>query len=320
VQAEQPQQPTLAHDLAAFAEYLASERGVSRNTVSAYAGDLVKFAEWIGVVKLPDYLQPTLADLSKYVAWLHERKLAPATVARHLGALRTFFRFLRLEERTQNTAADLLPTPALWNRIPNVLSVESVQKLLAAPKPGERMYFRDRAILEVFYATGCRVSEVAELRLDALHLDEGFCKCFGKGSKERIVLLGGPAVAALQTYLTQQRPALARSAPVPWVFLCQTGKAMSRTLLYGVVQKYAQRARLGEKVTPHTLRHTCATHLLAGGADLRVVQELLGHTNICTTQRYLHVDAARLKNMHLLHPRGRSEAADRPDKEPRKAA
>jgi integrase/recombinase XerD len=187
-----------------------------------------------------------------------------------------------------------------------VLSPESVEKLLAAPQPSDRFFLRDRALLETLYATGSRASEVVGLQMHDLHLDARFCKCMGKGSKQRVVPLGGPAIEALTEYLNEMRPRLTQSAPdASWVFVSRGGRALTREMLWVLVKKYVQRAGLNARVSPHTLRHSFATHLLAGGADLRTVQELLGHANIRTTQHYTHVDRDRLKAIHAkFHPRG----------------
>ena len=175
-----------------------------------------------------------------------------------------------------------------------------------APQPLDRYYLRDRAILETLYATGSRASEVVGLKMEDLYLDAAFCKCFGKGSKQRIVPLGRIAVSALEAYLEKQRPRLVQSSPeAPWVFVSRGGRQLTREMLWVLVKKYVKRAGLHSKVSPHTLRHSFATHLLAGGADLRTVQELLGHANIRTTQHYTHVDRDRLKAIHQkFHPRG----------------
>jgi integrase/recombinase XerD len=180
-----------------------------------------------------------------------------------------------------------------------------VEKLLTAPQPGERFFLRDKALLETLYATGSRASEVVGLKKEDVFLDERFCKCLGKGSKQRVVPLGRAAVDALQAYLADQRPKLVRTAPeTPWVFVSRGGKALTREMLWVLVKKYVQRAGLNARASPHTLRHSFATHLLAGGADLRTVQELLGHANIRTTQHYTHVDRDRLKAIHQqFHPR-----------------
>ncbi len=238
----------------------------------------------------------SLRDLSHYLEFLRAEGLAPPSVARHLVALKMFYRFLRLEERTTESTVELLSSPALWERIPQVLSPESVTKLLAAPLPLDRFYLRDRAILETLYATGSRASEVVGLKREDLYLDAAFCKCFGKGSKQRIVPLGRMAINALRAYLEEARPRLVRTAPdAPWVFVSRGGRGLTREMLWILVKKYVKRAGLNAKVSPHTLRHSFATHLLAGGADLRTVQELLGHANIRTTQMYTHVDRDRLR-------------------------
>ncbi len=296
----------LADDVAAFRHFLQAERGMAANTLLAYGHDLDRFAGWVAGGGLADYLRPTVRDLTHYLEFLRDEKLAPPSVARHLISLKMFYRFLRLEERTSENTVELLSSPALWERIPQVLSPESVEKLLAAPQPGERFYLRDRALLETLYATGSRASEVVGLQLADLHLDSGFCKCQGKGSKQRVVPLGRAAVEALRGYLEGMRPRLVRAAPeAPWVFVSRGGRALTREMLWILVKKYVRRAGLNPKVSPHTLRHSFATHLLAGGADLRTVQELLGHANIRTTQQYTHVDRDRLRAVHRkFHPRG----------------
>jgi integrase/recombinase XerD len=296
----------LSGDIAAFADYLRAERGMARNTVLAYRADLERFHVWAAGGGLASYLTPSVRELSGYLEFLREEKLAVTSVARHLVALKMFYRYLRLEERVQQSAVELLSSPALWERIPHVLSPESVDKLLAAPHADDRFYLRDRALLETLYATGSRASEVVGLQLADLYLDSGFCKCLGKGSKQRIVPLAPPAIAVLRAYLRELRPRLVRAnVDTPHVFVSRGGRVLTREMLWVLVKKYAGRAQLNSKVSPHTLRHSFATHLLAGGADLRTVQELLGHANIRTTQLYTHVDRARLQALHRkFHPRG----------------
>ena len=306
----------LQSDLAAFRHYLRSERGMSDNTVQAYGRDLDRFAGWAATVHLAEYTKPTLKDLARYLAFLHDEKLAPPSVARHLVALKMFYRFLRLEERADAAAVDLLGSPKLWQRIPQVLSPDAVDQLLRAPQPGDRFFLRDRALLETLYATGCRASEVVGLKVADLYLDAGFCKCFGKGSKQRVVPLGRPAIAALREYLgaVGGGPSATGSITLPaeHVFATKSGRPLTRIYLWAIVKKYGRRAGLPAAVSPHTLRHSFATHLLCGGADLRTVQELLGHASIRTTQHYTHVDRDRLKALHRkFHPRGRtSEVRD----------
>jgi len=297
---------SITDDITAFHNYLQAERGMAANTVLAYGRDLERFAHWVSDGSLANYLNPSLRELGQYLSFLREEELAPPSIARHLVALKMFYRFLRLEERVKQSAVELLSSPNLWERIPQVLSPESVEKLLAAPGSDDRFYFRDRALLETLYATGSRASEVVNLKLQDLHLDSGFCKCLGKGSKQRVVPLGRPALKALREYLADFRPKLTRNVlDCPWVFVSRGGRALTREMLWVLVKKYVQRAGLNAKVSPHTLRHSFATHLLAGGADLRTVQELLGHANIRTTQHYTHVDRDRLKAIHRqFHPRG----------------
>jgi integrase/recombinase XerD len=296
----------LAADINAFRDYLQAERGMARNTVLAYQRDLDRFRQWVSTGALTNYLAPSVRELGHYLGYLREEKLAPPSAARHLVALKMFYRYLRLEERVQQNTVELLSSPKLWERIPQVLNPDSVDKLLSAPRADDRFYLRDRALLETLYATGSRASEVVNLRMTDLYLDSGFCKCLGKGSKQRIVPLGAPAITVLRAYLQDLRPKLIRAnTDTPWLFISRGGRVLTREMLWILVKKYVQRAGLNAKVSPHTLRHSFATHLLAGGADLRTVQELLGHANIRTTQHYTHVDRDRLQAIHRrFHPRG----------------
>jgi integrase/recombinase XerD len=216
-----------------------------------------------------------------------------------------FYRFLKLEERVHQKAVDLLSSPTLWQRVPHVLSPEAVHKLLQAPRDSDRYFHRDQAILETLYATGTRASEVVGLKMDDLYLDHGFARCFGKGSKQRIVPLGRSAIESLRAYLNGLRVKLVQRDPQsPFVFLSKAARPLTRELLWMLVKKYTLRAGITGKVSPHTLRHSFATHMLEGGADLRTVQELLGHSNITTTQLYTHIDRKRLKSVYeKYHPR-----------------
>jgi integrase/recombinase XerD len=295
----------LVEETAAFRHYLQAERQMAENTVTAYGHDLDRFAAWAADSPMRDFRKPTLGELADYLEFLRDQQLAPASVARHLVALKMFYRFLKLEERADASAVELVGSPALWERIPTILSPDNIEKLLAAPLPADRFFLRDRALLETLYATGCRASEVVDLKVADLYLDAGFLKATGKGAKQRIVPLGSKAVAALRTYLGEGRPALSAAAPAEHVFLSRGGRRLDREVLWLVVKKYVRRAGLPKKTSPHTLRHSFATHLLSGGADLRAVQEMLGHASIGTTQIYTHVDRNRLRQMHKkFHPRG----------------
>lgn len=301
-----PRSASLTSDLAGFRQYVQAERGLAKNTVLAYGRDLERFAAWAAEGGLKNYLAPTLRELTNYLGFLKEENLAPPSAARHLVALKMFYRYLRLEERVEKNTIELLSSPTLWERIPHVLSPESVDKLLAAPHAADRFYLRDRAMLETLYATGSRASELVTLKLNDLFLESSFCKCQGKGNKQRVVPLGAPAVMTLQAYLNDLRPHLVQANPgVSWVFVSRAGKPLSREMVWVLVKKYVRRSGVTGRVSPHTLRHSFATHLLSGGADLRIVQELLGHANIRTTQHYTQVDRNRLQGIHRkFHPRG----------------
>jgi integrase/recombinase XerD len=293
----------LVSDILAFRTYLRAERGMAANTVVAYGHDLERYAGWAARVRLAEYTSPTLSDLSRYLGFLHDEQLAAPSIARHLVALKMFYRFLRLEERANPSAVELLGSPKLWERVPQVLAPESVDALLASPRAGDRFFLRNRAMLETLYATGCRASEVVGLRMRDLYLESAFLKCTGKGNKQRVVPLGKPAVTALAAYIGGGRTAAKDGEE--FVFVSRSGRPLTRIDLWSLVKKHCRRAGLPGTVSPHTLRHSFATHLLAGGADLRTVQELLGHSSIRTTQHYTHVDRKRLKEMHKkFHPRG----------------
>jgi integrase/recombinase XerD len=287
-----------------FLDYSRSECHLAANTVAAYRRDLAKFAQWIGPRKIQAL---TIRELADYPTHLNGLGLAPASVARHLVALKVFFRYLQLEGALHDNLAELLGSQKLWQRVPQVLSPEMIDQLLAAPHGHDLLWRRDRALLELLYATGCRASEVSNLRSDDVHLTQGFCLARGKGDKERLVPLGRRAVAAVQEYLAHERPKLIEHAAIPprWLLLSRRGKRLRRERIWELVKCYALRVGAPASIGPHTLRHSFATHLLAGGADLRQVQELLGHASIRTTQIYTHVDPTRLKRIHQqFHPRG----------------
>jgi integrase/recombinase XerD len=287
-----------------FLDYARSECHLAVNTLAAYTRDLRRFREWLGARNLQTL---TVQQLSEYVGWLHQQNLATASVSRHLVALKVFFRYLQLEGLIVENLAELLGSPKQWQRVPEVMSAIAVDDLLRAPQPFDPYWRRDRALLELLYATGCRASEVSHLKTRDLHLDQRFAMVYGKGNKERLVPLGEPAIAAIGTYLELERTkfaAASRSGPPEWVLLTRRGKRLSREMIWTLVKRYATRIGASPDVSPHTLRHSFATHLLSGGADLRQVQELLGHASIATTQIYTHVDQSRLKKVHQsFHPR-----------------
>jgi integrase/recombinase XerD len=249
----------------------------------------------------------TVQDLSAYMGHLRDSGLAPASVARHMVTVKVFFRYLQLEGILKENLAELLGTPKLWQNVPHVLSHAKVDALLAAPsRTRDRWWRRDRAILELLYATGCRASELSDLHLRDVHLDERFIRCHGKGDKERLVPLSVVAVDAVREYLEHERGLLAamQKSPPPWLILSRSGRRFRREEIWALIKRFAKRAGVDDEISPHTLRHSFATHLLGGGADLRQVQELLGHASIATTQIYTHVDQTRLKKVHKqFHPR-----------------
>jgi len=286
-----------------FVEYLRTECHLSDNTVAAYHRDMKRFFVWLAGRRVP---QLTIQELADYASWLHQRKLAPASIARHLASLRVFFRYLQLEGLITDNLAELLGSQKLWERVPHVLTPGMVERLLESPLKGEPLWRRDRALLELLYATGCRASEISHLTLDDIHLDEKYCLCRGKGDKQRLVPLGKRAIEAVRAYLTHERPALvAHRSPAPkWVLVTRRGLRLRRERIWELFKRYAATAGISADMSPHTMRHSFATHLLSGGADLRQVQEMLGHASIATTQIYTHVDPARLKKVHKqFHPR-----------------
>lgn len=286
-----------------FLDYVRHERGLAANTQAAYRRDLRDFTAWLAG-RPPAAL--TVRDLGDYFAALAKKGLARASVARQAATLKTFYSFLQLEGIVTESPADLIAAARRDDAIPGTLSPEQVDRLLASPEGSAPRSCRDRALLELLYATGCRASEVSTLRLSDVHLAETFCTCRGKGSKERVVPLGRRAVEAVRAWLDGPRQAFAtRATGQPtWAILSARGNRLSRMRIWEIVRVHAERAGIPPDIGPHTLRHSFATHLVAGGVDLRHVQEMLGHASIATTQRYTHVDASRLKAVHgKFHPR-----------------
>jgi integrase/recombinase XerD len=244
-------------------------------------------------------------DLRDYVFHLTDGGLAPSSIRRTLSSIRGYFAFLLEEGVLDIDPTDRLEPPKAGRKLPDVLTIEEVQRVLDAPDEEHVMFWRDKSVLEVLYATGMRVSEVVELKTSHLDLEEGLCTVFGKGSKERLVPLGGPARLSLTRYLRGIRPQLDSGKGEGRVFLNRRGRPLTRATLWSLVKKYANKAGVEKNVSPHTFRHSFATHLLEGGADLAAVQELLGHADISTTQIYTHVDREYLREVHrTFHPRG----------------
>ena len=266
-----------------FLAYLKGECHLAPNTISAYGRDMKRFTAWLEGRSLGKL---KIQDLSAFISTLQERGLAPASVARNVVAIRTFFKFLQLEGIVRENPAELIATQKMWQRVPGVLSKRQVEAFLSAPKKTDSFWQRDVAMLEVLYATGCRASEVCTLRVRDLSLKERHLRCEGKGGKQRMVPIGTRAIKAIELYCEELRGKLAGRAPHPPenLFLSRGGRPLDRIQLWRLVKMYALRAGIDSNISPHSLRHIFATHLLAGGADLRLVQEMLGHASIQTTQ------------------------------------
>ena len=296
----------LADNLDGFIGFLELERGLSRNTVSAYESDLRQCARFLACRSVCRWAEVAPAQLSEWIYALSDEKLAASSLARKLTALRTFARYLVREHVCAGDFTELLTGPKLVRRIPGTLTIGEVERLLAAPVGGDAHAVRDRAIMEFFYSSGLRVSELAGLTLQQLDLDQGFVRVFGKGSKERVVPVGAKACAALSVYVTAARRHFVKPRTGSQLFLSERGRAISRKMLWVLIKKYARRAGITTPVKPHLLRHSFATHLLSGGADLRAIQEMLGHASIATTQIYTAVTPDRRLEEHArYHPRNR---------------
>ena len=314
-----PASPALEALALDFLAYLELERGLSRNTLEAYRSDLLQFSAFLTRRGI-DPLTASHHELSDFLAELaagsdDRPPVAVATLQRKLACLRSFYRFLRREEIIAHDPTADLRGPRKVARLPQVLSREEVAKLLGEPRGSEPRALRDRALLELMYACGLRASEAIGLLVSDVDLDAGILAARGKGSKERLVPVGRQAIAALRVYLQRGRPQLVGMRSEGHLFVNQRGGGLTRQGLYKIVQGHARRAGLDGKMSPHTLRHTFATHLLAGGCDLRSLQEMLGHADLATTQMYTHLSAERLKDAYFrAHPRATRSpavAADR---------
>jgi integrase/recombinase XerD len=287
-----------------FTDFLSLEKGSSERTLDAYRRDVARFATFAVVkgVAAPAAVFPKL--LRDYVYHLKDLGLSPASIRRNVSAVRAYFRFLAGEGHVTKDPSDRLETPQRWRTLPEVLTVDEIRRLLAAPTMDDPLYFRDRAMLELAYGAGLRVSEWIGIGMKDLLLDDGLVRVFGKGSKERLVPIGRTGIGSLAIYVRELRPRLERGAGRGLLFLNARGAPLSRMGAWKILRKYVERAGLTKAVSPHTLRHSFATHLLEGGADLRAVQEMLGHADISTTQIYTHVDREYLRQVHRrYHPR-----------------
>ncbi|RKY40888.1 MAG: site-specific tyrosine recombinase XerD [Candidatus Omnitrophota bacterium] len=293
----------LYHYLEAFLDYLKAEKGLAQNSVVAYENDLKRYFLFLKDKKVDNLTQIRKEMVIEFLFSLRNT-LSLSTISRILSSIKSFHRFLFQEKIIQTDITQLIESPKLEKKIPSVLDFQEVERLLKAPSLKNVYGIRDRAILETMYATGLRVSEVANLRIRDVNTEVGFLRCRGKGSKERIVPLGKIAKKFIEKYLYKARPKLLKGKESDFLFLAQGGHSLTRQAIWKMIKKMVKKVRIKKKVTPHTLRHSFATHLLEKGADLRSVQEMLGHATISTTQIYTHINRYRLKEVHRrFHPR-----------------
>ena len=288
-----------------FCDALWLEDGLARNTLEAYRSDLAQFATWLEAQQRKDLISADQADIQSYLGYQFRKKTRATSVARLLSALKRFYRYCLRQGRVKADPTLRIDSPKLPRGLPKSLTEEDVENLLAAPRADKALGLRDKAMLETLYASGLRVSELVTLKLGQVSQDMGVVRVVGKGSKERLVPLGEEAIAWIRQYLKEARPELLGGRAADDLFVTARGSAMTRQMFWHLLRRYAAQAGLKKSISPHTLRHAFATHLLNHGADLRVVQLLLGHSDISTTQIYTHVARERLKQLHAKHhPRG----------------
>jgi integrase/recombinase XerD len=288
--------------------YVELEKGLSRNTAMSYESDLRQAAHFLKKHGATGWTKVSAQQITAWLHWLSDENFSPSSQARKLSAVRMLCRHLVRERVREDDPTELLVGPKMRRKLPATLSPPDMEKLLAAPMGGDAYALRDRAMLELFYSSGLRISELSGLSLQQVDLEHGFVRVFGKGSKERVVPLGAKARDAIAVYLTAGRSRLVKARTGSELFISERGRAISRKTVWALVKRYAQRAGLSSKVKPHLLRHSFATHLLGGGADLRAIQEMLGHASIGTTQIYTAVENSRLLEQHAQHhPRNRGK-------------
>jgi len=290
--------------LESFLDYISLERGLSINTRKAYADDLRQFLEWLSGKGITSLNQVNRKQILDHLMVMKAKGMSTNSISRHLVSIKVFFRYLQQEDMLSRNVTDTMDSPKLWKILPDTLSQQEVESLLSAPDLNKPLGVRDRAILELFYASGLRVSELANLQLNDLRMEDGYIRCIGKGRKERVIPVGGEAALIIGRYLEEVRPLLCENPHMHNVFVSRRSSGLCRQRLWQIIKEYTKKAGIMKKVTPHTLRHSFASHLLANGAPLRVIQEMLGHADIVTTQIYTHVNPERLKSIHhQFHPR-----------------
>ena len=287
-----------------FIDYLGHEKGLADNTLESYSRDLKQYYGFLSGDTATSLAGASQSTIVAYLMLLRKQGKATATIARRLAALKAFYQFLVKENYVATDPTDELSSPKLERKLPKVLTVEEVERLLSQPDVTNPVGRRDKAMLELLYATGIRVSELVNLNVIDIDLKEGFVRCMGKGSKERVVPMGEISISALKSYLENARLKIIADPKEKAIFVNHHGKRLTRQGFWKIVKKYASQAQIRKEITPHTLRHSFATHLLENGADIRAVQEMLGHADISTTQIYTHVTKDRLKDVYAKsHPR-----------------
>jgi len=293
------------HLLDQFLHYILVEKGLSKNTIDAYSHSLNRFLDYLRRKGIQEIPRVTKLDMRAFLLGLKKQGLSTKSVVRNLAAIRSFFRFLVQEGILNANPIEELESPKIERKLPEILTLKEVEQLLEQPNSQTPIGIRDRTMLEVLYATGMRVSELTKLPVQQVNLEGGYVLVFGKGSKERIIPLGSEAMKWIILYLNSAREKLAKGKEDPSLFINRSGRGMSRQQFWKIIKAYGRRAGIRKRITPHLLRHSFASHLLEGGADLRSVQIMLGHADISTTQIYTHVTGERLKKIHQrYHPRG----------------
>lgn len=287
-----------------FLDHITYERGLSQNTRIAYKDDLTAFSGFLAGKGINSFNSVTRKIILDFLTAEKDRGISVNSIARRLVAIKVFFAYLEREGLLGRNITDAMDSPKLWKVLPGVLSLKEVEQLLDSPAGNDRISIRDKAILELLYATGMRVSELTNLKTEDVNIAEGYLRCTGKGKKVRVVPFGGKAKQFLNRYMNDARQLLLKDKVSANVFITHAGKTFSRKTIWKMIKTYARRAGITHEVHPHTLRHSFASHLLANGAELRIIQEMLGHSDIATTQIYTHVDQGRLRSVHArFHPR-----------------
>jgi len=287
-----------------FLDYLSVERGLAKNTIIAYRQDLNIYLDFMIRLGINALSKVSKNDIIEFMLFEKDKGVSPTSISRRLAAIRMFHRFLARERVLKDDPTTLIDSPKLWKKVPDTLSLNEVEALISQPDPRLRQGSRDKAILETLYATGMRVSESTNLKVNNVNLDIGFLRCIGKGNKERVIPLGKKAINSINRYLEFSRPHFLKNKTSEFLFVNRSGNKLSRQSIWKLIKQYAKEAKIKKPIKVHTLRHSFATHLLERGADLRSVQEMLGHSSISTTQIYTHIDKERLKKIHkMFHPR-----------------